>query len=266
VLIPWAFTRQQNALIYVILLPVALTLTWRGLARPVAVRLTLGLALLGVWCAVALAQNTPQTQLLLHYNATEVIQNRIGLDPSPLAYLRSHGTPLPSDFASQVGHFTGTSPLLRDAQLRRWIVDHFDSTYLGLLIHHPYYAVGEPLRSTPKWITDVAPESPVTSVLSANIAALVWGPGSSTLNFWIVISLAVCGTALQRRRIVRLLPISALLGLSALVGAVITYDLATIDLVRLMLPVAITTRITLILLIACGADALLRPPVRPTAG
>jgi hypothetical protein len=258
-LLPWVFARQQNALIFLILLPVAFVLIWRGLARPLALKLTLGLALIALWAAVALAQDTPQTRLLLHYNATEVIQNRIGLDPGPLSYLRAHGIPLPADFASLVGQFDGAGPLLNDARLQRWIDDRFDSTYLGLLIHHPYYAVGEPLRNTPSLITDDAPESTVTRVLPRSVVHLYWGPGSTILYVWVCVAGILAAVALVRRRAVRLLPVTLLFGFSAVIGAVITYDLATTDLSRLILPVSITTRLTLLLLIAGAADALVAP-------
>ena len=266
VLTLWVFCRQTNAIIFLCLVPFAVFLAATRLSG--FQRICTGVALVAValWSAVSLTAGGSKPILTL--NGGEVVLNRIAESPSALRYFEAHGLRLNPYVEASIGNSNAVT-VYGDRSLVRWVNTRFNSTYLQYMLTHPVYTFIDPLTQAPTYATGyvtystgqaVYTETP--SVLPAEFANVLWGPGPGDLEFWIAVAGVLLAIAVRlKARVQHWLPAAFALA-GACVGAIVIYDLSTNELYRLFIPVGVAARIGLVLLIALTVDALRRR--RPT--
>lgn len=265
----WTFSRQINVLMYLSLLPFALLYMWR---RGVVRRhpwILVAVVLIGGWGAYAITR--PSQQGLFHWNALQILEDRIAPDPAALQFFESHGLPRDPMITAERGAFPGgSSPLFEDLSVMRWVDNDFKPTYVSYLLRHLGHTIGSPLSSAAQAISNN-----VTSGLRARIVVptpvteTLWGTSEGDAPFWLVVAFVCAAAAIGAGVTIRCLPVLGLLLLGALFGSILTwtltgYNTGSGELARLFMPVAILFRVGALLTIALSADALLGSRRGPT--
>ena len=147
-----------------------------------------------------------------------------------------------------------------DHRIMRWITDDFKPTYFSYLLRHLRYTIGEPFLQFTPAVSTLTPEATTRAVLPSLLTQLLWDSG---IVFWSLCAL-VLAIATGRRN-ARLLShgwVVNLLIATATAGTLITwtttgYGSGSGELSRLFLPVAVMSRLAVLLELLLSIDALL---------
>jgi hypothetical protein len=267
----WVFTRQTSALIFVLLTPLVLVFVLRvvdGRRRWVTVGVIASLAL---WGGFAATRNTPAAAGLWKWNALQILENRVAVDPTALNFFHDHGLPESNEVLAERGAFlAGASPLWQERPVMNWVDHDYRSTYASYLLSTWRHTLSEPFAQLPTAVSSVVTGGlPARTVLPEPITQLFWGTTEGDIPFWLAVAAGLALAASARRARIKHLRVSLLLLAAAALGAIMTWNLTGYgptagesELARLFMPVAITLRIGLLLVIVTCVEALGRSGLR----
>lgn len=250
----WAATRPSNFTILALAfvpLAIGLLLTRR---RQVILWVLLPLLVSTVWAGY----NTAQDETIWPQNLTGVVQDRLLKDPNAKEYLHSKGmprSPLVEQESSKeyVGY---GSPLAVDPEFRKWVMADLQSAYVGYLIRHPFYTVGQPIKNAPGIITNRTGYSDAVEVLPVTVKSILW-PHAFDLPFLFIAVMALGFFALIRTRAWGRLTIPLLAMAVGWAWIIVTWHLASPDLRRIMAPASTVVHVSAVLITIMAIDALL---------
>jgi hypothetical protein len=260
----WIFTRQLNAILFLVLLPLVLGyVAWRLRGRE-RVAVAAALVLIGGWSTLALTADTRQSQAVETWNSVQIVETRIAVNPAALAFFEARGLPPSRYIAAERGNFPGsTSPLFADRPFMQWIDHRFESVYASYLLHRWRSTLTKPFEELPAAISFPMSFTSPREVLPESVGRSLWD-SEAGIGIFAVLAAIFAGLAVGLRARVRAIPVVMLLVAFAAVGTVLTWNLTgfgpndgEVSLARLFLPVAVAVRIAILVGLASSVDSLL---------
>jgi hypothetical protein len=252
----WVFSRQLNVICFLAVLPALIVLGYRWLPRRRAWATIAALIVIGAWGGYTLTGN----QTVARWNALGLLELRIAVDQDALSFFEGRGLPQSPQILKERGAFLGSnSPLWQDTRLMRWMDDNFRATYAAYLLRHPRHTLTEPLRQAQGYVSS-APVSYVRQrdVVPSPVLETVWARSPGDVAFWVVVAFALGVAALARSLRVRFAAVAGLLLLATAVATFVTWHAGPGDFERVFMPVGVSLRLGLLLLIVFAIDALTR--------
>jgi hypothetical protein len=273
----WVAMRDTNAWAALLGLPAVVVWLVKGNRRALPAALVIGtVAIAGASVALARHANRDEVPTL------HVLGHRVIDEPGGLEYMRSHGMP---DWQamrkkrpiSELDGLAGRmlhgpcSPQCR--AFHDWLEEKGGSTYLGYLVTHPVYAIGEPIKQIHSWIASDFKSGGNAGwrrvALPDPLPALLWPGHATQIAFWLVlVGLGAIAVAL-RRGVPLLWAVPATLVVTALPHGMLTW-LGDENPGRHGLTAAVQARLALIILGVFVVDTALRardsrPAATPSA-
>jgi hypothetical protein len=203
----WVAMRDTNAWAAVLAVPAVLVWTLRSSRRALPLALAAGtIAIAAVSVALANHANRDEVPVL------HVLGHRVIAEPGGFQYMKDHGLPdwravqkkrpineldgiatrIHSDKCSAQCHLFGD-----------WLREKGRSTYVGYLLTHPVYSIGEPIKQIHSWI---APDFKSGRndqwqriALPDPLGTLLWPNHATQIVFWLVL-VGLGGVAVSLRR------------------------------------------------------------------
>jgi hypothetical protein len=251
----WACARHVNVILLLVLLPFALVVIFRRLPRRSALATGAALLVLAAWGVVALSRENAIWRL----NSFTVIAQRIQRDPEALAFFEERGLRVTPELRKELeGPRGNASPAFHDPQMQTFLKDKWRGAYLSYLVRHPVGTVRQPLEdASPLFSSDAALTKP-RPVLPGPVQDVAFGrePGDIPLLFALAVGLWLAAWA-RVRRVTAIDAAAAALLVSSVVWLGLVWHLSADELQRLTVPVAVTFRIALLVLLLLGVDRLL---------
>ncbi|HEY5244712.1 MAG TPA: hypothetical protein VIJ60_03510 [Acidimicrobiales bacterium] len=264
----WAFCRQVQALVVVLLAVPLLVLAVRWPGRR-ALCLTGAVVMVGL-AAWGIADSV-QPGAISRFNSIAVIRYRAGTDPAELAYLRRHGLPevaplrRPIPFARvglpvNVTEHANSKDMVRlveDPALATWVDHHWDDVYAGYLLSHPGQALGPPVANAPYLMTG-NPDYVQAIELPSWLSDVVYGDTATYLLVLVSLAAVLVILAAVRRRVTPFMAVCLLAVGFDYVWTVAVWNLSASELLRLYEPEAVIAHLILALLVVAAVERLMR--------
>ncbi|MGH9088571.1 MAG: hypothetical protein ACRDYZ_10775 [Acidimicrobiales bacterium] len=261
----WAFSRQVQALIVVVL---AFPLLVMAVRRP-AVRKKY---LVGAAAVVAIASwgvvASLQASSITRFNAIAIVRYRVETHPGELQYLEARGLPMVAPLRAPIpfgpaglpvnvtehANPTDMTHLLASPQLVDWIDQRWDGVYARYLVTHPATALGPPIANAPALMT-VDPGYVQGKELPVWLLDVTYGasPAYLLVLFGLAVIVAVAAGA-RGRASATLWLLGAALAFDYLWCAAV-WNLSASELPRLYDPQAVVAHVLLDALLLAGVDS-----------
>jgi len=262
----WAFCRQVQALVVVLLAVPLLVLVvrWPG-RRALCLTGAVVIAGLAVW-GIA---DSVQPGAISRFNSIAIIRYRAGTDPAELTYLRRNGLPevaplrrpipfvqvgLPVDVTEHADS-EDMVRLTEDPTLVAWVDQHWDDVYAGYLLSHPGEALGPPVANAPDLMT-VNPDYVQAVALPSWLSDAVYGDTSTYLLVLASMAAVLVVLAAVRRRLTPFMVVCLLAVGFDYVWTVAVWNLSASELPRLYEPEAVVAHLVLALMALAGLESL----------
>jgi hypothetical protein len=288
----WAFTRQDEAIVvFALLVPFAtLALVQRKRARRMAFVALLGVALIGAWGTTTALQTTKMplqgSKVSSQAQLAGIVQWRAATNPGEMTFLWNHGLPhtraitFPPPFTAtgepvnvnQFGNPFAEYRIAADPAFRRWASKSGEMVLIKYLITHPWSTVSQPLINAPQLMTMnpdyiATPALPewASTIVYGNLSSLVVpnapsGPPRSSDPIYLVVLVTIAVllfiVGAFRRQLSRASWVAALALAFGAIWALVVWNLAAGDLPREFVAPAVLVHLALIVFIASALDSL----------
>jgi hypothetical protein len=256
VLTLWVFTRQLQAALFA-LIAVA-PIAWILLRRRRLAAVAAALALVAVWAGYA----TTSSRALVRQNAHNLLVLRILQSPEGAAYFDRRGMPQMKALRREAAMRTDQGlqdPVYTSRAWRRWIDAHWERAYAGWVIRHPIEDIRAPLADAPYELSGFADYASVRPALPRPIQDTLWERGvpAGDVPTLVVLTLVLWLAALRAAPPGSLDALGGALLVVTTVWYFVGWHLAAAQLPRIFVPVAMSLRVSLLILALAAVDRLI---------
>ena len=265
VLVLWVFTRQLQAIVYVLVsLPLIAWILFRARRHVRSyVLIACALAALAVWSGYA----SDQARGIMRHNEYYLVTQRILPTPGGAEFFASHGMPDMPELvkAAAKGQPFEHSSVVRDPRWQAWSDSHWKQTYAEWLLHHPVADIRAPLVDVPNLLSGFPDYTGSTRVtLPSPVQDSLWERTSGDVPLWFALTLVIWLVSLRGSRPERprgKVPLSlGALGAGGVGFAALWYlagwHLAAVELPRISVEAAALLRIGLFLVLLDALDRI----------
>jgi hypothetical protein len=238
VLTLWAFSRQDNATVLVMLSPALIWFAARRLPGRKAAATALLLLVLAGWSGYA-ALIAPGNSLIRNFNAAELAVDRWDHQPGAMRYMGRHGLPVALVRHAAVHPYTGAVWLSEQPRFASWVDSSFTSAYSGLLVSQLPGTITSSLASLPGAAAQLPAYAPYRSLVPLS---WLWGTGTA---LWLIVATLLTAVALSRRMPIPWAPLSLMT--TSVLFCLLVVNLSSREGHRLLLPAGLALHLAIVI-------------------
>lgn len=258
----WAFTRHINLIVLFTVLPVALVVVVWRMDRVRGVALAGVLLVLGAWGAFVMSREENVWKL----NSYSVLVSRMLPYEDRTQYFTDRGLQVTPEMRQGTLNARGPlAPGFRDPDTQAFLRDQWRGAYLGWLLRNPGYAVFEPWKHAREPLSPEFAMAAPRTVLPELVQKVAFSRATGRVALWLLAVGALWAVAWWLRRQASAVDaVAAALVALALVSFALVWHTSW-ELARPALPIAVTLRLALLVLVVLAIGRLVSGSRWPTS-